>query len=228
MGIWQIDNQRARTADGRLVVDFRQRALTWNDACGSGQVLQLICGDCAPSLPEAYSRQNELVTRYDGIPADHSAVELRWRYVPQSSATWMLEWLLSMQTERLELPVHCTCRSQWNRHTIYVRTPTRGWFRWDGSVLEAGRDQPTQAIAVELAEDRFYLEAIWPTDYAGLYVGRLMEYTVAAWRLAEEHLEKGVIRRMRLQASCLDVPFDADVADATYQAFLDSPVPLTA
>ena len=223
-----MDSQWARTADGRLAVDFRQRALTWSDECGSGQVLQLICGDCTPALVEAYSRQDELVTRYDGIPAERSGVELRWRYVPQSTAGWSLDWLLSMQTECLHLPVHCTCRSQWDRQTIYVRTPTRGWFRWDGSVLEAGRDQPTQAIAVELADDRFYLEAIWPTDYAGLYLGRLMEYTVAAWRLAEDRLEKGVIRRMRLQASCLDVSFDADVADATYQAFLDSPVPLTA
>ncbi len=228
MATWQIDHQRARTADRRLAVDFRQRALTWSDECGSGQVLQLICGDCTPSLREAYIRQDELVTRYDGIPADRSGVELRWRYVPGSPTAWTLAWLLSIQTERLDLSVHCTCRSQWDRHTIYVRTPTRGWFRWDGSVLEAGRNQPTQAIAVELADDRFYLEAIWPTDYAGLYLGRLMEYTVAAWRLAEDHLEKGVIRRMRLQASCLDVPFDADAADAAYEAFLDSPVPLTA
>ncbi len=229
LNAWRIDGNQAQTADGRLWVDLRQRALAWSNQLGSAQVLQLICGDCSATRREVFTRRNELVAIYDGIPADGANVELRWVYETRGTPeVRSIDWLLSMQTDRLDLAVNCTCRSQWDRHTLWVRTESRGWFEWDGTIHEASADQRTQAIAVQLLKDRWYLEAIWPTDYAGIYLGRMMEYTVAAWRLAEEHLEKGVIRRMRMHACCLPGSFDPRVADQTYHRFLDTPVPLTA
>ncbi len=228
---WAIDPvaDRAETADGLLWVDVRQQALAWSNDCGSAQVLQLICGDGRPHCREVYARRNELVARYDDVPVSQSSAELRWRYDADcEGAHWQLDWLLSLQTERLELDVNCTCRSQWGRKRLFVRTSDRGWFEWDGSVFAAGTNIETQAIAVELADDRCYFEAIWPADYGGIYLGRMMEYTVAAWRFAEAHLEKGVIRRVRMRACCLASRFDSTLADRVYDSFVQSPVPLTA
>ncbi len=229
--VWNFDAQRsvARSENESVWIDLPRRSVDWSHDGGTGQVLQLICSDeCQPRLEEHFARGAEYVARYTGIPVPQSSAELRWCFQSAGAGTWQIDWLASVQTDQAASSVHFTCRSQWNRPPIFVRTAARGWFAIDEQLFTLDRSDHAQAIAVPLRQDRTYAEFIWPQDYDGLHIGRGMEYTVAAWRLAACRLERGVIRRFRIRAIRDNQRLDPEWLDAAYRDFVSSPVPLTA
>ena len=229
---WQIGSDHATTSigDQKLLVEFQQNALVWSDPDNSNRVMQLICDDGEARVRTTHTRGAELIIAYDEIPAPSSSVEIRWRLMEISikEVLWSVDWLASMQTQTSGFRVGCESRSTWDCDSVWIRTAEEGWTALEDSLWTAAADVRAQAIAVEFADRFCYLEYIWPADYEGLRLEQLESSAILNWRLHQPHLEKGVIRQMRLGGCLLNAAFHQATADACYDRFLNSPVPITA
>ena len=229
---WQIGSDHATTSigDHTLLVEFQQNAFVWSDPDNSNRLMQLMCDDGKAQIRTTHTRGAELIIAYDEIPAPSSSVEIRWRLMESSikEVLWSVDWLASMQTQTSGFRVGCKTRSKWDCDRVRIRTAEDGWMTLEGNLWTAAADLRAQAISMEFADRFCYLEYIWPADYEGLRLEKLASSVTLSWCLPQPHLEKGVIRRMRLGGCLLNAGFHQATADACYDRFLNSPVPITA
>ena len=72
-------------------------------------------------------------------------------------------------------------------------------------------------------------EMVYPADVRSAHVA--YDHSTGTWRtrhrLLDEHLEKGVIRRLRCAVVWLPRKHDLQLAETLYERFLNAPLPLT-
>lgn len=181
-------------------------------------------------VEELYVRQSDLIVRFAQGRSDRFGFQIDWRLIePPKGFDLGLEVWISVQTNLLDAAPQLRVASsgnsqaQWReyRHqqlSIDRTTETDGWA--DGlksSIAALGIDQ----------EGCHGLWLIEPRDQSQL---RWKSKPSAAVRQAElfgQFLEKGVIRRARMQLLVRDQPISETDIQQAYQALLQRDLPLT-
>lgn len=189
-----------------------------------------------PPVAEVYERGSDLVASFASTAPLTVRPEIYWRMSTDfESQSGGVELLLSIETWLLASDPRCT---------LLTELPV-------GEVLTAGDDTqlrglnpatsklvPERTAALlcrsELTPTVSYLQLQHPADIASAELTRLdpaaSELMIGAnftLSLFAESLEKGVIRRGRVQAWLLPRENDVSIAARLLQQFLESPPPLT-
>jgi hypothetical protein len=226
----------SRPADGLVAIRWHGRPVA---DCRLLQVRAGTATDEAHMPLEAYVRGTDLLAAYDLSAADvrqRSAIRchLCWRWIShQDVGACGLELTVSVQTELPDDDPSLSLGSDVASSEalrLVDRTAPRleplAAGLWRASDSPAG--EGLGAFACRLAgQAGWYLEMMHPEDFASLSVGVGMPSVSVRSRFSVfgERLEKGVVRRSRIQGLLL---VDAAAVTTCYRRFMDSPVPLTA
>lgn len=174
---------------------------------------------------EFYVRGDDLVERYqhDSPPL---STEIYTRVLPTADG---VELILSRQTSLLDSESGVTLEFQFDQaNTVSTLGPQGDWNPPGLGRENRQEQQEPLAVAVGCLDARQYGLLVYPGDSPGITVVRTNEETVQiSVPLFSVNLEKGVIRRSRVQV------LQAAGSDAMsqlaqrYQAFCSSEIPLT-
>nr|ALS90124.1 MetaGeneMark_Unknown Function [uncultured bacterium] len=184
---------------------------------------------------DAYVRGSDLVASYS--PADN------WPYSPQiywragtlnsiDDVVGSLSLLISVQTHlldtwpRISVSSHVACRE-----ALLVKRNEAGAF----SAEPLDRDctmEPTDSACCLLfrpeGEPLSYAEIMAPNDFCEVSIRPKKDGQCSVrWDLFADFLEKGVIRRSRVQCAFVQRKNDVELAAACCEAFESRPLPLT-
>ena len=209
---------------------FQQRSLS------NFRLLRLALPDLRDPIPasaisEVYARGNDLIASYLPVSSNRFAPQVYWR-VRSTDGSQGVEAMISMQTDTLESRplIQSSSMVDGNRAWCFQRE-TESFVE-----LTVG-DQPTvlsvdesaPLLLVRAEDETFsYLEMAYPTDPFEFWVSRGADQQLAmGFRLLEEHLEKGVIRRFRVAAWFIPRGNDMQLAADLYRELLQADPPLT-
>jgi hypothetical protein len=251
--MWHIDGTTARLdlADFTARVDVRQVAAGVGGLrCGDSEIadasiLQVRSTGTMTELLDSYVRAQDLIAGYSLTPDRSVELQVYWRFVehPDLSAVG-IELIASVQTSLLisqtrvevgsRLPLCDVCGLA--VAGLETPSPTRvlGLATEDARTevaAVAGTDSGTNAPMVYRIRSlpHSYVELPYPGDFAT--TGRLppaVDGTESAYLLSATRLEKGVIRRGRLQGLFIRRDGDLDRVAECYRRFLASEPPLAA
>ncbi len=186
------------------------------------------------AIADAYVRGIDLVARYQ--PADDwpYAPQIYWRADPGVEAQGIvgsLSLLVSVQTHLLDTWPRIGISSQLACNEILYVTSSGGAAEGAESVHNRTFRPPTGvACILRRLNDvpMSYAEMMPATDFRELTLRRDSQSIChAEWELFGDFLEKGVIRRARLQTAFLSQPNDVQLALASCAAMEQRPLPLT-
>ncbi len=245
---WQLTAGRARlqSAQLNLSVDLAGIRQGVHDLSYRGRalpgirLLQLAIPGLPDSLPtgthcDAYVRGADLVANYATTAQGQFTPQIYWRY-QQSGVSAGLELILSMQTDLLHSTPTLTSASELPADEILRVDAADGAAlspRAHGaeSAPESSVAPPPAALLFRLAGGPVsYVEMVFPGDLNGCWLHDRHSQPggwECGYRLLQENLEKGVIRRARVAGWFLPRDDDEQVALALLQQFLQSPPPLT-
>jgi len=188
-------------------------------------------------LAEAYVRGDDLVAAYIETALRPVRPQAYWRAILPSGPAAGVQLILSMQTSLLDsdpgtltetaLPVdevwHCTNAERGEFRHVRVEPHRPCPLR---------PDMGTSLCLFRLPGDQFsYAEMLHPSDYVGACLERQptdQPRLSLRYELFSEHLEKGVIRRVRAQSVFLPRRDDQDLALELLRQLSTAPPPLTA
>lgn len=188
-------------------------------------------------IEEHYVRGNDFVVDYEQVTGPNVQPQLYWRlHAEPAHAAAGMEIIVSLRTSLLASRPESALRSAIGEEAeLLICDANADAFHSLPSGLVGGkRFQPEVPIGGILvrpaARDFSYAEFSDPADCAELEFEPLA--LTQGWRweytLFREHLEKGVIRRGRVQSWFLPRENDEALARQLRTAFLHSPPPLTA
>jgi hypothetical protein len=197
--------------------------------------LQLNATNCW-RVADTYVRGGDLVATYEPIEYWPYTTQIYWSVLagePANAASAAVSLFVSLQTHLLET---------WPKlhiHTRLIADETK-FLSWDPGrpaavqAMTAGRHalRPsgrTCCILQRLAGTSLSYAEIMPTsDFRGITVWRAADNTCSTcWELFADFLEKGVIRRARMQSFILPSKNDTAAATALCQEIEQRPLPLT-
>lgn len=206
---------------------------------GSGfRILDIASGDRQENWPaklvDTYSRGNDMVATYAGT-AD-------WPFAPQiywtnetievgGMAIGVMSILVSIQTDRLNTHPQIVIRSSLPADEV-LRVSVAG----DELLVDSHADgelyiDPQATACCQLwrlpVGEFSYAELMPTSDFCRLSIERTSHVATSRWELFSDFLEKGVIRRARLQAMFLPRDNDVQLAAECCQAIDRRPLPLT-
>ena len=201
--------------------------------CGSSEGLDRILGIELPgdvTVRTHHIRQDDLVAGYE-LAALALEPEIYWRYVTTEVEGQRLEGcevLVSFQTDRLDARPHLTVTTDVAAESVMAipkgadAAPAsfEDMLRQGPSTVHLWRCQGSDYSVLQLAD---------PSDVIGAQLAPRdgQDGWCCSLRLLQEHLEKGVIRRVRLAAWFLPKANDQAIARTLYEQFLAAPPPLT-
>lgn len=195
----------------------------------------------AEMLVDSYVRQGDLIVTYAPTQMTELHSQIYWRNVTNGSAVG-LHWVLSVLTPRLDGKpcIHLRHKLGEKQGSIAV-APARGVERelTEGYQVElresaVARDGVSSSRPLLIYRPANIATSIvlmsYPNDVVRFEVAERESKSAqyeADFEMLDEHLEKGVIRR--IQAAAWFVPREADHAEADrlYDDFLRCPPPLT-
>ena len=243
---WQLDRGRAvLSLHGlRLSIDLEniQRGLcveTDSHGTWQGGILGVSCsGSSEPlsALVETYARGSELFAEYGPLPERPYRVSTAWQCCPAvegNAAVLVLRLLVSVRTDVLQSRPTVIVSSEIPGTKIQTLTATEPaafqTLEMEQSSTPAELEATCLLVDAAGAPHR-YLEMIDPRDRGSFAVRQKPDGTLRTqWTLLlERSLEKGVIRRARLQAVILPQDSQDAAAIACWEAFVKSLAPLSA
>jgi hypothetical protein len=207
---------RAESPDG---TDFRLLSISPNED-GDGWPAKLV---------DSYTRGNDMVTTYAGTDAWPFAPQIYWTFESENPLT--LSLVVSIQTDRLDTHPRIFVRSRLPADEL-VQLSVAG----DELLVDSHADGELwidpQASACSLVwrlpgGELSYAEIMPTSDFRGLSVERTGGTVGSRWEMFSEFLEKGVIRRARLQAMFVPRVNDVQIVTETCQSMTRRPLPLT-
>jgi hypothetical protein len=203
---------------------FRILSLSANDAVG----------DWPAKVVDIYTRGNDTVVTYAGNETWPFAPQIYWTFESNAiggSVVHSLSIVVSIQTDRLDTHPKIVVRSSLPSEEV-LRVSVAG----DELLVDSHADgelqlDPLAAACCQLwrlpGDELSYAEIMPTSDFRRLSVERDDHQAHSNWELFSEFLEKGVIRRARLQAMFLPREDDVQIAAECCQAIERRPLPLT-
>jgi hypothetical protein len=222
-----------RPAQGLVGLHLQGRALA------RMAVLQVRSGS-APAgqeeeLLDSFVRGADLIATYSQAPDRTIVPQIYWRAIEHADLTAVgVELVLSVRTELLDDDPKMFVGSLVPRCPVWCSTdPESKRFEPVAIDVAAPRDDSRArpiVLVYRLPDvDCSWVEMVHPMDFSGAVLSEdtTAEGLVSRFELFNERLEKGVIRRGRLQG--IFVPRDGDqiVAQECYRRFATSAIPLT-
>lgn len=237
---WQLDDAAATYARGDLsvTIDILQPAeglLKLHYAGSEVTCLKSLMISPEPPAPkggetviEAYARgDDDLIVSYAQTPARTSRPVIEWSAVHEAEVVG-LQSTIAMLTSLLDCDPTVRIRSRFGA----------------GKLLQAGAespDRPRELVAGDSIEanatsvfvfrpddaDWSYAEILFPSDFQGAEIAKADGGLEIEFSLFPEFLEKGVIRKGRIQALFMPRADDLAHALAAHERLANSPAPLT-
>ncbi len=227
--MWHIDQPNASLRAGNLQCDINlespqvglQNTTAYQQRLSHNQFVQMKMGLEKEFVAEAYHRGDDLITLYSSHSQRQATPQLYWRMLEHREATG-IETIISLQTDLLDS--RCPIRTSTKLvNTLAARALTEeGQWEPAHSVLNA------KAILVQLSSSISYLEIVHPTDLMNTLVQDYSETSIT-WEhtVLDLQLEKGVIRRARLQSWWLHNDSGLELTKELIDRFSQSTPPLT-
>ena len=237
--IWTLDDDSAQLHQQRLSaglpLDQLSRGLVGASFSGVplGWKKWLAIADARDAglvRQHGYTRGNDLVCRYAGESNQGTTLETSWQLLEAESSSVGLELLISVQDNPPgEEPVVSVGTTGQVDECLVLDADALGWSSFDrlaGSIIL----ESTAAILCRWSDRDFsYLEMLHPADFRagelswGPEVAGELAWT---FQLMHHQLEKGVIRRSRLQAWLISRDADQQLAERLFVQFRDADCPL--
>lgn len=164
-------------------------------------------------IADAYVRGRDLVVVYGPTPARPFTVEVYWSVVDEPRARLALEVVVSVQTELLE------CHPQFSVSSL---VPAQAHSE---RAIVANQPRP---LAIVPATRNWSLAELAPrADFPPAEVALEAIGIATRWRLEQEFMEKGVIRRVRVRALMLPADDAVTLAEESCDALGAESPPLT-
>ena len=226
--MWQIEQSNASLRASNLQCEIEltspqnglQNTLAYQEGLATNQFIQLNLGLDKETVTEAYQRGNDLIALYSSQHQREATPHLYWRSLEQENAVG-IETIISLQTDLLasRCPIHSVTKLN-NTLDAQALTSNQKWV----DVKEA---KEFRAILVQLSPALTYLEIVHPTDRMDTNMQR--DDTSIRWEhvVLDLQLEKGVIRRARLQSWWIQNDSEQALANKLVASFIASAPPLT-
>lgn len=241
---WRVERFQAKlqqsdfelTVDANRLLSGMYQIRYQGSALSGHRLLRLEIPDLADPIPdevisEAYARGRDFIVSYRPTSSFRFTPQVYWR---AQSADGMrgVELMISMQTDVLDSrPVVqasslVSSGSAWRLEVAaesFVEVPLAA----EPTVLSTESSAPLVLVRGD-NESFSYLEMAYPTDPFEFWVQRDAQAGVnLGFRLMHEHLEKGVIRRLRVAAWYVPRQNDMQLAADLYRKLLQAEPPLT-
>ena len=237
--IWTLDNDSAQLKQQRLSaalpLDQLSRGLVGASFSGVplGWKKWLAIADARHTglvRQYEYTRGNDLVCRYAGESDQGITLETSWQLLEADPSSVGLELLISVQDNPTgEEPVVTVGTTGQVDECLVLDADAMGWSRVErvpGSII---LESPAAILCRWSDRDFSYLEMLHPADLRAGELGWGPEVAgELAWTLQLMHhqLEKGVIRRSRIQAWLIARDADQHLAEGIFMQFRDADCPL--
>ncbi|MEZ6134424.1 MAG: hypothetical protein R3C53_05885 [Pirellulaceae bacterium] len=180
---------------------------------------------------EVYVRDRDLIVRFAQTPDDEFSFALNWRTLPTTgNLECGVELWASIQTQRLDTSPELELRSDGGNGNWSILKHCELTESSDGSSPEVAA--PAAAWVLEHQDNLGRpCTGIWliePTDQRHAHPLSRQDERLQRVRLFDHFMEKGVIRRARMQFWTAACKLSRDEIRAAYQAFANRPLPLTA
>ena len=171
----------------------------------------------------AYTRERDLIATY-GKQTNHA--EIMWRYITSTNETQSrvgVEVVATLQTDELYQTAILTSQTALTADTISIYSPEGTWLNSETNVPIAN----AIAILCHFSNGASYLEIAHPMDAQGFTFDCSGESTRWEFLLLDQEIEKGVIRRARIQGWWCSESLTRDAASELIANLANSPLPLT-
>lgn len=177
-------------------------------------------------IEEAYVRGSDLISMFDQRDSDSFAFALHHCLLESDNSRVSIESWFSVQTDDLdsEPVLSVSCRSA---DASYWETMSHQEVIADSSGESLAGSTSPAAIVCQNSEE----SGIWLIDHGDQQHCELLSSPAEAEQRIElfgHFMEKGVIRRARMRFHLVDGEASPAVIRELYEAFLNSPLPLTA
>lgn len=235
---WQVDDNQATitvpTFSASIDMQFPEKglyAVKYNGkAIGDISTLKISQQPTTPkggeTIIESYRRGDDLIVKYAQTPARSARPQLDWSLIELSGAVG-IQATIAMQTSLLDSDPTVQARSVLgDGELLYQPSNAKEWHSSDGdasigaTALSLLLFRPTDA-------DWSYAEVIYPSDFQGASVSKTTKGLEIEISLFPEFLEKGVIRKGRIQSLFMSRTNDQQIAVEAHNALAHSAAPLT-
>ena len=174
----------------------------------------------------AYTRERDLIATYGKQANQVNHAEIMWRYITSSNETPSsvgVEVVATLQTDELYQPTRLTSQTTLTCSNVFTYSPEGVWLD-----SETNSDTANAiAILCHLNNGASYLEIAHPMDAQMCTLDYNGESARWEFLLLHQELEKGVIRRARIQGWWCSEPLTQDAASELIVNLANSPLPLT-
>lgn len=191
-------------------------------------------GGWPAKLVESYARGSDTVTSYAGFDGWPFSPQIYWTVETidvDGVEIHTLTLMLSIQTDRLDTHPKIVVSSSLPTEEVLRVSVAGEELLVDSRADGALHIDPQAAACCQLwrlpGSELTYAELMPRSDFQKLSVERRGHTATSRWELFSEFLEKGVIRRARLQAAFLPREDDVQLAAECCQAIELRPLPLT-
>ncbi len=184
--------------------------------------------DAQQSLIDGYVRALDLIATYAQTEDRTAQVQYDWRWLPEETFGG-IEVLLSVQTSLLESRPGLQTQSLFGHATVGCLTTTMDFQSIGHSTMV--RDDRGTGVFLIRPQDHptlSYVEMIHPSDFVQADLRFGCDGVELLYQLFPDSLEKGVIRRARIQAFWLPRSGDEKLACERYNQLVSSAPRLTA
>jgi hypothetical protein len=192
-------------------------------------------GDAWPAkVVETYTRGNDTVVTYAGTDAWPFAPQIYWTGEADHAneqTGHSLSLVVSIQTDRLDTHPRIFVRSSLPAEEVLQLSVAGDELLVDSHAEGELRVDPQATACAMLwrlpGVELSYAEIVPASDFRRVRVERFDHSIGAQWEMFSEFLEKGVIRRARLQAMFVPRADDVQIVAESCQSIAQRPLPLT-
>lgn len=173
-----------------------------------------------------YIREPDLIATYGKQTNQENHAEIMWRHMISTNKKQSIvgvEVVATLQTDKLYQPAILTSQTTLTSGTISTYSREGTWLNRETNAPTAN----TIAILCHFSNGASYLEIAHPMDAHGFTLDCSDESTRWEFLLLDQEIEKGVIRRARIQGWWCREPLTQDAASELIENLANSPLPLT-
>jgi hypothetical protein len=213
-------------SDGLVDVTFQGRPLGWKKWMG-------ISGghDAELFRTNEYVRGNDLICCYAWKNDRGTTLESSWQVLQTESSSVGIELLISVQDYPPgETPVISVGTTVTIQECLLLDADSQRWSCFDRAADPVPLETPGCILCRQEDCEFSYLEMLHPADFgAGELLAGKEQPVELSWtfQLVHDQLEKGVIRRSRLQGWIIPRDGDQQQAEALFLRFRDAPCRLS-
>lgn len=228
---WRVADSRAELVLGslRAVGRLSRASDGWQVELGgitiAGRFWQLRLAALSRLVPQdVYVRGDDLIATY-GVGCPGVRPQVYWRAGRSVEGPAVVELIFSVQTDQRDSDPRATLRTWLAGAQLSVLGKAGEILPIEHrrTHLDAGQSEPMFVFRGSFGT---YLEMVYPADFIGVDVVQRQGRQVVTWRVFEERLEKGVIRRTRVRGVFSSSPVSQRQVQQIYAEFCNQPLPL--